>query len=47
MNEQLRYYRGAADNQLGPITIPELQELVAQGGLSQDTQVWTEALGEQ
>lgn len=47
MSEQLWYYVDNNDSQLGPITIPELQDLVAQGTIHQETQVWTEALGEQ
>ena len=37
----------ATGTQQGPITIPQLQTLVASGGITEQTQVWTEALGEQ
>ncbi len=47
MSEQLWYYIDAAQAQQGPITIPQLQALVASGHVTPATVVWTEALGEQ
>ncbi len=47
MTEQLWHYIDAAGSQCGPITIPQLQELVAQGMIIPETMVWTEALADQ
>ncbi len=47
MNDQTWYYMDGAEAQQGPITIPQLQSLVASGSITTETQVWTEALGEQ
>jgi hypothetical protein len=47
MIDQTWYYMDSAEAQQGPITIPQLQSLVASGAITTETQVWTEALGEQ
>ena len=47
MSEQLWYYIDGNEAQIGPITIPELQELVANEIVTHETVVWTEALGHQ
>ncbi|MFT5905560.1 MAG: hypothetical protein ACI9E1_001158 [Cryomorphaceae bacterium] len=47
MIDQTWYYMDGAGAQQGPITIPQLQSLVASGSITTGTQVWTEALGEQ
>lgn len=47
MIDQTWYYMDSAEAQQGPITIPQLQSLVASGAITTGTQVWTEALGEQ
>jgi len=47
MTEQTWYFIDAQGNQQGPISIPQLQTLAANGGVTPYTQVWTHALGEQ
>ena len=47
MSDQTWYYTDESETQHGPISIPELQSLVSNGVIIPQTQVWTEALGEQ
>jgi len=47
MSEQLWYYIDSSDEQVGPITIPQIQVLVMAEVVTHRTIVWTEALGNQ
>jgi len=47
MSDQTWYFIDGTGAQNGPITIPQLQKHVENGEVTADTQLWTEALGEQ
>ncbi|MGJ8655644.1 MAG: DUF4339 domain-containing protein [Akkermansiaceae bacterium] len=47
MSEQTWYFIDGAGTQQGPITTHQLQSLTANGSITEDTQMWTETLGEQ
>ncbi len=46
MSDQAWHFIDRSGTLHGPITIPQLQSLVASGDITTDTQVWTDALGD-